>query len=128
VRSSADHFLSAIAVDPETSGASAHIAIVYYFQSEQWCEPHTCQDYVGLASSLDGGSTWDFQQLAGPFKNTWFPRTDSGYMVGEYVGISFVDRKAIPVFPIAAKAGCELGDVTSCNEWISSATIPFPPE
>jgi hypothetical protein len=125
VRSSADHFLPAIAVDPETSGVSAHIAIVYYFQPKQWCDPHTCQDHVGLASSLDGGSTWDFQQLAGPFKNTWFPLTDSGYMVGEYTGISFVDGKAVPVFPIAAKGRCKLGDLTSCHVWTASATIPI---
>lgn len=125
VTSSADHFLAAIAVDPQTSGDSAHIAIVYYFHPEQWCDPGTCQLYVGLVSSTDGGSMWDFQELAGPFKNTWFPLTDSGYMVGEYIGISFVGGKAIPVFPVATKGRCELGDVSSCNVWMASATIPL---
>ncbi len=123
VTSSADHFLAAVAVDPETSGDSAHVAIVYYFHPEQWCDPSTCQLYVGLVSSTDGGSTWDVQTLAGPFKNTWFPLTDSGYMVGEYVGISFVNENAIPVFPVAAKGRCDLGDFTSCHVWIASATI-----
>jgi hypothetical protein len=127
VTSSADHFLAAIAVDPQTSGESAHIAIVYYFEPKQWCDPSTCQVYVGLASSLDGGSSWDFQQLAGPFNNTWFPLTDSGYMVGEYIGISFVDGKAIPVFPAPSEGRCKLGDVDSCNVWIASASIPLGP-
>jgi hypothetical protein len=125
VTSSVDHFLSAIAVDPRTSGASAHIGIVYYFYPEQICGWRTCQLSVGFVSSTDGGATWDVQQLAGPFKNTWFPLTDSGYMVGEYIGISFVDGKAIPVFPVATEGGCKLGDLTSCHVWIASATIPI---
>lgn len=123
VTSSVDHFLPAIAVDPQTSGPSAHIGIVYYFYPEQICGPRTCQPSVGFVSSTDGGTTWDVQQLAGPFKNTWFPRTTSGYMVGEYIGISFVGGNAIPVFPVATKGRCELGDLTSCNEWTASATI-----
>jgi hypothetical protein len=125
VTSSADHFLPAIAVDSETSGDSAHIAIVYYFHPEQWCDQKTCQLHIGLVSSTDGGSTWQFKELAGPFKHTWFPLTDSGYMVGEYIGISFVNRKAIPVFPVATEGRCKLGDLTSCNVWIASATIPI---
>ncbi len=125
VTSSADHFLAAIAVDPQTSGGSAHIAIVYYFHPEQWCDQKTCQLYVGLVSSTDGGSTWHFQELAGPFKHRWFPLTDSGYMVGEYIGISFVDGKAVPVFPVAVRGRCSLGDLTACQVWIASATIPI---
>jgi len=125
VTSSADHFLAAIGVDPQTSGDTAHIAIVYYFHPEQWCDEKTCQLYVGLVSSTDGGSTWDVRQLAGPFKNTWFPLTDSGFMVGEYIGISFVDGKAVAVFPVAAEGRCKLGDLTSCNVWMASATIPI---
>jgi hypothetical protein len=125
VTSSVDHFLPAIAVDPQTSGSSAHIGIVYYFYPEQVCGPRTCQPSVGFVSSTDRGATWNVQQLAGPFKNTWFPLTDSGYMVGEYIGISFVDGKAIPVFPVATEGRCKLGDLTSCHEWIASATIPI---
>jgi hypothetical protein len=125
VTSSADYFLPAIAVDPETSGSTAHIAIVYYFHPEQWCDTKTCELDVGMVSSTDGGSTWHVQQLAGPFRNAWFPRTDSGYMVGEYIGISFVDGNAVPVFPVATEGECELGDVSSCHVWTASATIPL---
>jgi hypothetical protein len=89
------------------------------------CGPRTCQPSVGFISSTDGGTTWDVQQLAGPFKNTWFPLTTSGYMVGEYIGISFVDGKAVPTFPVATEGTCELGETSSCNEWIASATIPL---
>ena len=125
--SSVDHFLPALAIDPATSGDSAHIAIVYYFYPQQRCDETTCDLSVGFVSSVDGGSTWSVQQLAGPFKNTWFPLTTIGYMVGDYVGISFVDGKAIPVFIVGSKGTCELGNVTSCNVWTASATIPLGP-
>jgi hypothetical protein len=128
VTSSVDHFFPTIAVDPSTSGASAHIGLVYYFYPEQQCDVTTCRLNVGFVSSTDGGSTWTAPLLlAGPFENTWFPQTDSGYMVGEYLGISFVDGKAIPVFPVATEGRCKLGDVDSCNVWIASATIPVGP-
>jgi hypothetical protein len=47
-------------------------------------------------------------------------------MVGDY--ISFVDGNAIPVFTVATEGTCELGDITSCNVWTASATIPLVPE
>ena len=123
---SVDHFLPALAVDQGTSGDTEHIAMVYYFYPEQRCDETTCDLFVGFASSIDGGATWNAQELAGPFKNTWFPLTTSGYMVGDYIGISFVDGKAIPVFIVGSEGECELGDVTSCNVWTASATIPLP--
>jgi hypothetical protein len=67
--SSVDHFLPAIAVDPATSGSSAHLAVVYYFYPDADCNRATCDLYVGLASSTDGGAAWTSQTLAGPFKN-----------------------------------------------------------
>jgi hypothetical protein len=125
--SSVDHFLPAIGVDPGASGSSAHIAIVYYFYPDAECNRSTCDLSVGFTSSTDGGSTWAVQQLAGPFKTTWLPLTDSGYMVGDYVSVSFVNGQAVPVFGVATEGACELGDITSCNVWMASATIPLVP-
>ncbi len=122
-----DHFLPAIAVDPATSGSSAHIAIVYYFYPDAECDRSTCELSVGFTSSTDGGSTWNTQQLAGPFKTTWLPLTDSGYMVGDYVSVSFVDGQAVPVFAVAAEGTCELGEITSCDVSTVSTTIPVAP-
>jgi hypothetical protein len=39
------------------------------------------------------------QQLAGPFRTSWFPQTPSGYMAGNYVSVSFVDGNAIQSSP-----------------------------
>ena len=123
--SSVDHFLPAVAVDPTTSGPSAHLGVVYYFYPDVDCNRSTCELSVGFASSIDGGTTWISQQLAGPFQTTWFPLTSfPGYMVGDYISVSFMDGKAIPVFAVGTEGACELGDITSCNEWIASATIP----
>jgi hypothetical protein len=124
--SSVDHFLPAIAVDPTTSGESANIAILYYFYPMADCTVETCELSVGFVWSTDGGSTWTTPlQLAGPFKNTWLPLRRDGYFAGDYFGVSFVDGKAIPVFTVATEGTCELGELTSCNTWEASATIPL---
>jgi len=125
--SSVDHFFPSIGVDPATSGSSAHIGIVYYFYPDADCAETTCDLSVGFASSTDGGSTWATQQLAGPFNNTWLPLTEAGYFVGDYFDVSFMGGKAVAVFTAAAEGTCELGDVTSCNTWEASATIPIGP-
>ncbi len=125
--SSVDHFLPGIAIDPATAGASAHIAILYYFYPAADCNRATCELSVGLVFSTDGGSSWSVQQLAGPFRTTWFPLTTQGYMVGDYISVSFVGGQAIPVFTIGTEGTCELADITSCNVWTASATIPLVP-
>jgi len=126
--SSVEHFLPAIAVDPDTSGASAHIGVLYYYYPQADCTLATCELSVGFVSSTDGGSSWTAPlQLAGPFNNTWLPLRGDGYFAGDYFAVSFVDGKAVPVFTVAAEGTCELGDITSCNVWIASATIPLVP-
>jgi hypothetical protein len=127
LKSDADFFLPTLAVDPTTSGSSAHIGVLYYFYPQHDCRVRTCQLSIGFISSTNGGSTWTSPlQLAGPFKNTWLPYKDGGtpgYFVGDYFGLSFVHGKAIAVFTVARKGTCELGDITSCNTWEASATI-----
>jgi hypothetical protein len=127
-RSSVDHFLPVIGVDPTTSGASAHIAILYYFYPKADCTVSTCQLSVGFVSSTDGGSTWtDPLQLAGPFNNTWLPQRGDGYFAGDYFGVSFVHGRAVPVFTVAAEGTCEVNNITSCNVWEASARIRVGP-
>src|ERR1051325_5087156 len=90
VSSTVDHFLPGIAVDPTTSGGSAHIGITYYYYPQTSCSTSTCQLNVGFIESTDGGASWSSPvQVAGPFKVTWFPNTSQGYMVGDYISTSF---------------------------------------
>jgi hypothetical protein len=123
--SSVDHFLPAIAVDPTTSGTSAHLAVAYYFYPHADCTVATCELSVGFVSSTDGGATWTSHQLAGPFMNTWLPLRGDGYFVGDYFSVSFVHGKAVPVIIMATEGDCQLGEVASCNVWEASATIPL---
>jgi hypothetical protein len=125
-RSSADHFLAAVAVDPSTARRSAHLGVAYYFYPDADCTPKTCDLMVGFASSGDGGDTWTSQDLAGPFKTTWLPLTIQGYMVGDYISVSFSGGDAVAVFAAASEGTCDLGEVTSCDVWTASATIPVP--
>jgi len=54
---------------------------------------------------------------------TWLPLTYSGYMVGDYISVSFLNGNAVPVFTVASAGRCKVGDITSCNVWEASATI-----
>jgi hypothetical protein len=125
IGSEVDHFLPALAVDPTTSADTAHIGILYYFHPEQHCDDKTCQLFAGFVSSIDGGSTWTSQDLAGPFKHRWFPLRFDGWFLGDYFSVSFAGGKAIPVFVAATKGRCVPRNKNSCNVWTASATIPL---
>lgn len=92
----ADLLIPAIAVDPATSGGTAKLAIVYYTVSD------TVD--VGFATSADGGHTWLGRDTlnAEPMPLEWIPRTRFGRMLADYLSVSFVDGRVIPVFALAS--------------------------
>ncbi len=102
VGSGVDHFIPGLAVDKNTSGSSAHLAVAYYYYSNTNCSSN-CQLYVGFISSTNAGATWSqSQKLAGPMKLTWLANTNQGYMVGDYISTSFAGSgKAFPAFAVA---------------------------
>lgn len=118
VGSGIDHFIPALAVDPTTSGSSAHLALVYYYLPVANCDTTTCQLDVGYVSSSDGGTTWSAStQLAGPMNVTWLTSTVWGYMTGDYITVSYSGGLAFPIFPVAfAPNG------TTLNQAIYTAT------
>ena len=100
--STVDHFLPGIGVDPATSGASAHITIVYYYYPVAKCTLSTCQLEVGYTTSTDGGSTWTAgAKIAGPMKVSWLPVSDNGPMVADYIGVSYSNGNPFGVFAVA---------------------------
>ncbi|MGA8764898.1 MAG: sialidase family protein [Candidatus Sulfotelmatobacter sp.] len=100
--STVDHFIPGIGVDPNTSGASAHLTIVYYYYPTANCTTSTCQLNVGFVTSSDGGATWTAgAKIAGPMKLTWLPNSDNGYMVADYIGVSYVNGNPFGVFAVA---------------------------
>lgn len=110
VNSTVDHFLPGIGADPATGGTGAHLTIVYYYYPVSNCS--SCQLDVGFTSSQDGGSTWSSgTQLAGPMQLTWLPVSDAGYMVADYIGVSYLNGNPLGVFAVAkAPSGSVLNE------------------
>jgi len=117
VTSTVDHFIPALAVDPATSGGSAHLALTYYFYPVAMCSTTTCQLDVGFISSQDGGATWSASTtMAGPMSLTWLPNTSSGLMVGDYVATTFSNGKAFALFAVArASSGSTFDEAIYAN-------------
>ena len=120
--STVDHFLPGIGVDPNTSGSTAHLTIVYYYYPVSNCSTSTCQLDVGFTTSTDGGATWTAgAQVAGPMKLTWLPLSDNGYMVADYIGVSYVNGNPFGVFAVAkANSG------TKYRESMFTTKAPLP--
>lgn len=109
IGSGVDHFLPGLGVDRSTSGASAHLGLVYYFYPSSNCTAATCQLDVGFISSTNGGATWSAsQQIAGPISLAWLANTNQGRMVGDYFSTSFVGG---PAFPALVSANAPSGGV-----------------
>lgn len=103
IGSGVDHFLPGLGVDRSTSGASAHLGLVYYFYPSSNCTAATCQLDVGFISSTNGGATWSAsQQIAGPISLAWLANTNQGRMVGDYFSTSFVGGPAFPALVSAS--------------------------
>ena len=99
----ADNFIPGIAVDNTTSGATAKVAITYYYYPVANCTLATCQLNVGFISSPDGGASWTgVTTVAGPMTMSWLPDTVQGRMVGDYISTSYSsDGLAHGVFMVA---------------------------
>jgi hypothetical protein len=119
-----DHFIPGIGIDPATSGATAHIALHYYFYPQSNCTTSTCRLYVGYISSHNGGSTWNPPvRLAGPMRLQWLPNSQNGLMVGDYIATAFNNGIPHGVFAVAAaKSG------TTFNEAMYTAQGLIVPE
>jgi hypothetical protein len=108
VTSTVDHFIPGIGIDPATSGATAHIAIHYYFYPVGNCTTATCRLAVGYISSHNGGTTWNTPVRITPKAALlkWLPNSQNGLMVGDYIATAFTNGVPHGVFAIAgAKPG-----------------------
>jgi hypothetical protein len=105
-----DILIPGLAVDRNTSGSSAHLAVVYYTFPTVFCNATgtkntpACQLNVGFLASTDGGAHWSSPaQLAGPMTLTWMPLTTQGFMVADYLSAAIASgaANANPVFEVA---------------------------
>jgi hypothetical protein len=121
--STVDHFLPGIAVKPQTGGATAGLALVYWFYKQANCSP--CQLYYGEIQSSNGGTAWGSPtQILGPFTVTWYPSTTSGYMVGDYSSVSYVTGGTESVFAAARQSTCQLG-ANNCKVAMVAPATPL---
>ncbi len=121
--SGVDHFIPGLAVDPASSGATARLALAYYYYPAASCSASTCQLRVGYTSSANGGSTWTApQQLTGSMSLSWLPNTTQGRMAGDYISTSFVNGTPIPVFTVAgAPSGTVFNQSMSISNGLTAA-------
>ena len=131
LNSGVDHFIPGLAVDRNTGGNAAHLALTYYYFPAGSSELN-----VGFSSSLDGGASWTpGLKIGGPMKVPWIANTNQGYMVGDYISTSFTgDGKAHPVFsfakaPDSGPNGSCYPNNTGCHQRLTSGTfdITLPP-
>jgi len=121
VTSTVDHFIPGIGIDPATSGASAHVAVHYYYYSQNNCTVATCQLWVGYISSGNGGATWNAPTTltANPMSLTWLPNSQNGLMVGDYIATAFVNGTPFGVFAVARpNLGSSFGGPVTFDEAI----------
>jgi len=122
ITSTADHFIPGLAVEPATSGGSAHLGLTYYYYSTASCNASTCALYAGFISSGDGGNTWTTPTtLAGPMSPAWLPNTFAGLMVGDYVATAYSGGKAFAIF-----AAAQANSGTIFDEPIYTTTTGLP--
>jgi hypothetical protein len=121
--STVDHFIPGIGIDPATSGASAHVALHYYYYAQSGCSATTCQLFVGYISSANGGSTWNTPTTltAAAMPLNWLPNSQNGLMVGDYIATAFVNGVPHGVFAVAQKNNVSFGGSPTFKEAIYTA-------
>lgn len=127
IGSGVEHLTAGLAVDSSTSGNGAHLAVAYYYWPNAGCTAATCQIYAGLASSVNGGSSWsNHLTVGGPMAATWWASTDVGYMTGDYISASISSNRAVTVVPLAqAPNGQHFHQsMYGASAWVTGGSIP----
>jgi hypothetical protein len=125
VNSGREHFIPGLAVDQTTSGATARLALTYYYYPVASCTGDGCELRVGFISSENGGQTWSApSDLVGIMRPSWLANTNQGRMVGDYISSSFANGQAVSIY---SRAQAPAGSVF--NQFISATrhTAGQPP-
>ncbi len=111
LKSTVDHFIPGVGVDPTTSGSKAHITVTYYYYPQASCG-NSCKLYVGFTTTTNGGKTWTAgKELAGPMQLSWLPQSQNGLMVADYLAVAYSNGNPFGVFAVAhAPSGGKLNE------------------
>jgi hypothetical protein len=137
-KSTVDHFLPGLGIDPATSGRTAHLALTYFYFPNAACTVQTCRLYTGYVSSDSGGRTWNPPTaLNGPMDVNWLANA-GGYFVGDYLATAFTsDGLAHSAFSVAFAASKGLNEAMyttatglavphSRIQYSSAGELPYP--
>ena len=124
VSSTVDHFIPGIGIDPATSGASAHVALHYYYYPQSNCDVSTCQLFVGYISSSNGGTAWNNPSaMTGAMLLSWLPNSQNGLMVGDYIATAFTNGVPHGIFAVAQEnSGSTFNEAMYTGQGLTVAT------
>jgi hypothetical protein len=119
--SAVDRFMAGLAVEPGTSGATAHLALVHYYLANATCTATSCKLFAGFTESLDGGATWSASVAVNStaMKPLWLPKTNLGRMFTDYNSVSFSNGHAVAVLSMATAPP----DSTHFNQFMSGVVF-----
>jgi hypothetical protein len=118
--STVDHFIPGLGVDPNTSGATAHLAMTYYYYPVAACGS-SCELEVGFTLSEDGGKTWTGgKHLAGLMQLGWLAPSQNGQMVADYLAVAYSNGNPFGVFALA-----KLPSGSTLNEAMFTTVAPL---
>ena len=125
ITSTVDHFIPGIGIDPATSGATAHVALHYYYYPVSNCSAATCQLFVGYISSANGGASWNSPAaLTGAMELAWLPSSQNGLMVGDYIATTFTNGIPHGVFAVAqANSGTTFREAMYTGQGLIAAAL-----
>jgi RTX calcium-binding nonapeptide repeat (4 copies) len=97
-------FMPAVAVDPATSGRNTRLAVLYHsLNPSPICTPECIEIDVKLTVSRNNGQTWTqpVRLNSVSMQPYWMADTSQGRMLADYVSVSWVGGRPIPVFSLA---------------------------
>lgn len=99
LRSPTDFVIPDLAVDPQSRGARARLALTYHAVSSADCTEATCLLDVYLVTSKTAGARWTKPRRlnARRMRLGWLAQTSSGRMVGDYVATVFSGKRVVSV-------------------------------
>jgi hypothetical protein len=99
----ASHVLPGLGVNPTTRGARTRLGLTFYTLRTAGCAPARCLLDVRMATSSNGGVSWNAAPRlnAKGMRYAWLADTGSGHMVGDYFATEFAGNRAVGIFAIA---------------------------
>jgi hypothetical protein len=108
--SGVNSLVAGLGVDSTSRGSTARLAVVYYTLPRDCTFQVTCPGIdARMTSSTNGGLTWGTPERlsAEAMRFTWIADGGVGRMVGDYMALSYVRGRPIPVFSIASEPGVD---------------------